>query len=379
MPAAMITGIVQRLVCFALYCAVAPRDRRLFEFKFKFTFDDTGKLKLSLGTVTVTLVLVLLVVLASRGSSTGQLGQIDGYPPDSDLTGQIAATIQSRRGPETMMQDTPRSTSPALSSSAAAASDSASSVLGERNCDENERIAVCVEHEHVTKHSKIGDGTEPFNPECASGRKNVGTEATALEAGMARESSTCLRQKTGESKGGLAHLEIEAACRLLALPPALIGYVWPAKRCVVGLRVCKQLRKDLVEHCRRIDLVQQPGVGAELDVLRCTEDFRRLPQHLKVMLRWRTRDDGASQLVSVLGECNGLVHLDLSENVIGDEGAGLLSGVLGKWRDTLAHVDLSHNVIFAPGAGRVAGVLGTCNALAYLDLGHNVIGAEGVG
>eukprot|EP00961_Rhodomonas_salina_P026513 358046-Rhodomonas_salina.1 len=40
--------------------------------------------------------------------------------------------------------------------------------------------------------------------------------------------------------------QMEPVCRLSSLPPALLGVLWPAERVVMGMRVCKQLRRDLI-------------------------------------------------------------------------------------------------------------------------------------
>jgi hypothetical protein len=72
----------------------------------------------------------------------------------------------------------------------------------------------------------------------------------------------------------------------------------------------------------------------------------------------------------VLAQCRALVHLDLSENVIGPAGAGSLAGVLGQCR-ALVHLELSDNDIGAGGTESLAGVLPQCTALAHLDLSFN--------
>lgn len=73
-------------------------------------------------------------------------------------------------------------------------------------------------------------------------------------------------------------------------------------------------------------------------------------------------------------QCPDLAHLNLSENEMGEEGAGTLAGVLLQCR-TLAHLDLSRNAIGGGGVGKLAGVLAQCKALAHLDLRNNAIGA----
>eukprot|EP00961_Rhodomonas_salina_P298483 3938115-Rhodomonas_salina.4 len=96
-----------------------------------------------------------------------------------------------------------------------------------------------------------------------------------------------------------------------------------------------------------------------------SEDFRRLPKHVKVALKWR--GDRTTRL-GVLGN-GGLIH-----NSIGAEGVGRLASVLG-----VTHLDLSANKIGAGGTDSLAVALRRCKALADLCLGHNRIGVRGVG
>eukprot|EP00961_Rhodomonas_salina_P030767 413778-Rhodomonas_salina.1 len=218
----------------------------------------------------------------------------------------------------------------------------------------------------------VGDGTEPFSTECACGWKFVGTQPTPPEAVTAEESSTSLTQRTSTRGEGPA--QTVAECMLLLLLPTLLGHVWPAERVVIGLRVCKQLRRELMVHCSSIALAQRGDT--EVGVSGCLEDFRRLPEHVMVRLRWK--ENRAEKLAGVLGECKGLTHLDLSLNGIGDEGASLLAGVLGSCK-ALAHLELGWNCIGDEGAWRLAGVLGECKALAHLDLNRNFLRTKGAG
>jgi hypothetical protein len=67
----------------------------------------------------------------------------------------------------------------------------------------------------------------------------------------------------------------------------------------------------------------------------------------------------------VLAQCRALVHLDLSENLFGSDGAESFAGVLGQCL-SLAHLNLSRNRIGDAGAKSLAGVLSQCPALAHL-------------
>eukprot|EP00961_Rhodomonas_salina_P259304 3503695-Rhodomonas_salina.2 len=178
--------------------------------------------------------------------------------------------------------------------------------------------------------------------------------------------------RTG-AHGGV-QTEVTEDCELLSLTPALLGHLWPAERGVVGLRVCKQLRRDLIVHSGSIVLV---GNANAMQCAPCVSaDFRRLPQHILVMLT--CKKSGAMLLLEVLNECKALAGLDFSENKIRAEEARALAEMLRESK-VLTHLDLGHNGIGAQGAGALAMALGECKALAHLALSHNNIGAEGAG
>ncbi len=46
-----------------------------------------------------------------------------------------------------------------------------------------------------------------------------------------------------------------SGCGLLSLPSGLLESIWPAKRVVLGLRVCKKLREELHRHTSNVALV----------------------------------------------------------------------------------------------------------------------------
>eukprot|EP00961_Rhodomonas_salina_P169105 2278535-Rhodomonas_salina.1 len=99
------------------------------------------------------------------------------------------------------------------------------------------------------------------------------------------KASKILRQRTNALGGVPAGTVVEV--RLLSLPPVVLGHLWPADRVVVSLRVCKQLRRDLVTQCKRMVLAQKAeAVVSESSI---SEDCRRLPATLMVTLRWKEK------------------------------------------------------------------------------------------
>eukprot|EP00961_Rhodomonas_salina_P202767 2735488-Rhodomonas_salina.2 len=138
---------------------------------------------------------------------------------------------------------------------------------------------------------------------------------------MASEESKTLNQRTGAHGGVPA--ENAKECGLLFLLPAVVGHLWPPERVVVGLRVCKQLRRDLIAHCASIVLEKKPG--ARLSDCSISTDLGRLPETLMVTLMLTGRNE-VPKLAEVLMECKALVFLDLCGNQFGAEGAGRLAG-----------------------------------------------------
>eukprot|EP00961_Rhodomonas_salina_P049557 665847-Rhodomonas_salina.1 len=183
----------------------------------------------------------------------------------------------------------------------------------------------------------------------------------------------------------------------------MIGKAWQGEQVVMGLRVCKQLHRDLLMHADN-GILLAGSAGAKTIADDLAQDFRRV-SHMKIFLRWNglldALIDAAPMMASlvhldlsrngmlgkrvgllsgVLGKCTKLAYLDLSNNGICVEGAGMLARMLAQGEcKNLARLHLSHNKIGDRGAGELAGVLGGCTALAYLDLSHNEIRAEGVG
>eukprot|EP00961_Rhodomonas_salina_P173683 2342223-Rhodomonas_salina.1 len=212
----------------------------------------------------------------------------------------------------------------------------------------------------------------------------------------------CRAMKLSHSANGGVPAHSISESRLFLLPASLLGQLWPAERGVAGLRVCKQLRKDLKAHCTSILLVEQELFSENKRFV--SKDFDGLPEHAMVSLtlrNWATTlagvprlgscckglfrlklegahigTDGVGVLAGVLAECKALSHLELGWNSIDARGAGVLAGVLGGFKE-LAHLDLRCNEIGDEGAGRLVGSLGGCTALAHLDLSNNEIGAGG--
>eukprot|EP00961_Rhodomonas_salina_P095685 1286996-Rhodomonas_salina.1 len=186
------------------------------------------------------------------------------------------------------------------------------------------------------------------------------------------------RLSNGAGSPGAVPPQAVTESALLLLPGSVLGHFWPAERGVVGLRVCKQLRRDLMAYSTSITLVLKAGPGAPLSEHRVRQDFQRLPEHIMVTLICRGKLQGASDrwLLGTLKECKGLAHLDLSDNGMGDEGVEMLAGALGDCK-ALVHLDLGGNRMGDEAVGRLLEVLGECKALAHLNLGRNRLGAGG--
>eukprot|EP00961_Rhodomonas_salina_P295892 3935863-Rhodomonas_salina.3 len=87
---------------------------------------------------------------------------------------------------------------------------------------------------------------------------------------------------------------------------------WPGERVVIGLRVCKQLRRDLLVHCGSMAFVpQEKAIPSDFGLL---EDFRRLPSNVMVTFKCRAKDQ-VTQLLGVLGGVQGAGSSGLEEQL----------------------------------------------------------------
>lgn len=76
----------------------------------------------------------------------------------------------------------------------------------------------------------------------------------------------------------------EPALDLLCLPWGTIGKLWPAERVVMGLRVCKVLRHELLEHVHQVTLIKSKGTAAS--DLALAKDLARFGEQNAVTLTW---------------------------------------------------------------------------------------------
>eukprot|EP00961_Rhodomonas_salina_P221138 2989669-Rhodomonas_salina.1 len=140
-------------------------------------------------------------------------------------------------------------------------------------------------------------------------------------------------------------------CCLLELPSAVLGMYWPAERVMAGLRVCKSIRKELLEHTGTIIVAKTPGasVGTDLFAADFWQERRR-----KVCLTWRG-EPHLLQYLEPLAPC--LSHLDVKDTVLGGIGVRGLAKVV-RTCTVLRHLDLSGAGIDHDGMERLAGRLG---------------------
>ena len=140
---------------------------------------------------------------------------------------------------------------------------------------------------------------------------------------------------------------------------------------------------DMNEWCRITSIdMSSTRIGAE-GAERLAAVLRRCPCPSLVHLDLSDNiieDEGVSRLASRLEQCPSLAHLNLCANWIGDDGMEGLAGVLHRCA-SLAHLDLSRNSIEDAGVARLAMQLqyGVCPSLAHLHLSSNGIGADGAG
>eukprot|EP00961_Rhodomonas_salina_P042726 574608-Rhodomonas_salina.3 len=204
------------------------------------------------------------------------------------------------------------------------------------------------------------------------------------------------RQRTGDARGGTRAEDggvKTTSCALLWLPSALVGSFWPAERFVMGLRVCKHLRRELVLYGSNALLVKNNADAGDVK-----DDFRRI-SHLAVSLRWTGETESLNLASSQLGK--GLKSLHV-RRLLPDAHSGLesLAQVVSSvscdtfamlcpvltWEvlkqvamncTAMTSLDLNNNQIGGHGAEKLAGVVGRCKTLSSLTLRQNHLGARG--
>jgi hypothetical protein len=174
---------------------------------------------------------------------------------------------------------------------------------------------------------------------------------------------------------------------LLALPGSLLGRAWPGERVVLGMRVCKALREELLCGVERI-VLQRKRYAEDLrvDTAEFTRDLTRFRhRNQAVLLRMARGREGLKTMLTTSLLCGmtiaipemmhtALASVDMVRNRIGDEGAAQLAAVLGRC-SALTHLDLGQNEIGDEGAGRLARMIKGCSALLHLDLSKNQLRA----
>ena len=237
---------------------------------------------------------------------------------------------------------------------------------------------------------------------CAPGRRKTSRDTAAAEGdvhapGHTRRQSMRLpemsaaKQAGGEGETGKGKLlAADALCAALgAMPPDDWSRTWAADRTIM-LRSTSKRVKEVVDKMR-LPAVVRLSMRFWADDRNGTtaEKLQFIISQLSALTAWcritalelpRCQIKGFANIfedfLSIIQQCTGLAHLDLSRNDLGAEGAGRLAGVLGQC-PALAYLNLSCNKIGPAGARSLARVLGQFAALAHLNLGRNQIGPAG--
>lgn len=111
----------------------------------------------------------------------------------------------------------------------------------------------------------------------------------------------------------------------------------------------------------------------------CVQRVLKTCPALKTLALPGNRIDGdlVKAILAGLVKNNTLTHLDLSHNLIDDEGAQALGVILSKRDVSLKHVDLSDNKIRAEGAQALGKALGVNHSLEWISLRLNRLGDAG--
>eukprot|EP00286_Rhodomonas_abbreviata_P026085 CAMPEP_0181295844 /NCGR_PEP_ID=MMETSP1101-20121128/4368_1 /TAXON_ID=46948 /ORGANISM="Rhodomonas abbreviata, Strain Caron Lab Isolate" /LENGTH=394 /DNA_ID=CAMNT_0023400631 /DNA_START=138 /DNA_END=1318 /DNA_ORIENTATION=- len=165
---------------------------------------------------------------------------------------------------------------------------------------------------------------------------------------------------------------------MTAWPAGLLGHIWPAERVVIGLRVCRWLRRELVSSKTNI-LFLGPKKGAACnpeDIAKSVTLFSDSP----LQFTWRRQPRKlitGLDLAFATGTCHCIARLDFSYNRMRAAGLKELARVIGQCR-TLTHLDLSGNLIRTiDGAPKLCEILEQCHGLTYLNLSRNIICSAG--
>jgi hypothetical protein len=234
---------------------------------------------------------------------------------------------------------------------------------------------------HLTDPASLQDRHAGKQPE------GTGTTEKGKQSAAAQQKRTRTTSQAPTTQTALLAADGFAAA-LGALPPDDWSRTWAASRTIMLRQTSKRV-KEVVDKMR-LPAVVRMSRSFWVDARNGTEKEKRqfvLRQltGMSALCRITTLELRSCEIAGphaewlaggVLAQCRALVHLDLSFNRIGADGAESLAGVLAQCA-ALAHLDLSYNRIGADGAESLAGVLEQCPALAHLDLWCNDIGPEG--
>lgn len=164
--------------------------------------------------------------------------------------------------------------------------------------------------------------------------------------------------------------ETESAMSEILSSEQLIELIWPAERLLMGMRVCKSLRRALVECSAQVVLQKAPDAHPDSEEL--AADFRRL-KDAAIHILWKAQGRGTSNmLLSAISNVD-LRRLELDNCVLGDSGAVMLADVL-KRCCSLVHLNVAKNFIGSDGADHLAVACSSLTALAWLDVSDNEMG-----
>ena len=87
--------------------------------------------------------------------------------------------------------------------------------------------------------------------------------------------------------------------------------------------------------------------------------------------------NGVNAIANALEHCTHLEELSVSDNIIGDDGACIIASSLGHYAQSLHKLDISSNYIGSKGVNAIANALKQCTHLKELIVSDNIIGDDG--
>lgn len=155
---------------------------------------------------------------------------------------------------------------------------------------------------------------------------------------------------------------------LKTLPASLFGRVWPRERVLMGLRTSKWVQEELTQNARSVLF------SVQLNQYEESEDEHRVVCGGFTRFANRDQEVWVRLVGHKFGGIDAEAFLPRGLEILGMLTKAIPGGL--KWN--LVHLDLRRTMIGDEGANMLSAVVGECKALAYLNLRANNISKRGL-